>query len=66
MRRSAKEVAIDQGQVRLHAGFQNSQPVFGEGRVGRAGGEAAERLLEGERLIGVPAARGLTLGVSCG
>ena len=38
----AEEVCVDNGQIRLHAGFENPQAIFGEGRVGRARGETAE------------------------
>ena len=60
------EVAVDDRQVGPHAGPEDAEPVLVERGEGRAGGEAAEGLVQGQQVLGVPAAVGLAAGVSAG
>ena len=58
-----EQVAVDERHVGLEAGFQHAEAVFVERRVRSAGGIGAEGVLEGQDLLGMPAAGRLPLGV---
>ena len=58
-----EEVAIDQGQVGLHAGLGACQSALREGGMRGAGGKASEEIFHRELLLGMPAAGGLAFGV---